>query len=113
MIRTGKFNNKIVKTVDGTFHSQGEWMRWNTLKILERAGEIRELTRQVKFPLIVNDELVCTYIADFMYIDMKTLAVVVEDFKGMRLPEYRLKAKLMHAILGITILETSAPRKRR
>lgn len=46
----------------------------------------------------------CKYIADFVYRqDGKT---IVEDCKGMRTPEYKIKRKLMLWRYNIKILET-------
>ncbi len=45
----------------------------------------------------------CSYYADFVYIkDGKT---VVEDTKGVRTKEYRIKRKLMLHVHGISIVE--------
>ena len=83
----------IKTTVDGiTFDSKKEARRYLELKQAERAGDIEELELQPKFHLIVNNVNVGKY--------------VVEDCKGMKTPVYRLKAKLLKAIYGITILET-------
>jgi hypothetical protein len=98
-----KFGN--VKTVVGeeTFDSRREAERWLTLRLLERAGAIAELKRQVRFPLKVNGKLVCTYVADFVYaIDGK---LIVEDSKGHRTREYITKAKLFEAVNGFSIRE--------
>lgn len=47
-----KYLNKKI-TVDGiTFDSRKEYRRWCELNLLERAGEITGLERQVKFELI-------------------------------------------------------------
>lgn len=93
------------KTVmDGiTFHSKGEAIRYSELKNLERAGKIQSLSLQPKFPIVVNDIKICNYIADFKY----TLdgVEIVEDFKGMVTPIYKLKKKLVKACYGIDILE--------
>lgn len=111
----------MVKTVDGLFHSEGEFKRWEVLKLLEQAGEIRNLERQKKFSLTINGVLICEYFADFCY-DKNTkeydfcrfiFLPIVEDFKGVRTPEYKLKKKLMKAIYGIEILETSAPKEKK
>ena len=101
--------------VDGLrFHSKGEAARWQELKLLERAGVIIELDRQVPYSLCVNGVDICTYTADFAYFEKEER--IVEDFKGFRTAEYRLKAKLMKALLGITIRETGKgtwhPRKK-
>lgn len=94
-------------TVDGrTFASKKEARRYGQLKLREAAGEIRDLLLQVRFPLEVNGVLVCTYVADFVYLEASDWALVVEDTKGVRTDAYRLKAKLMRAVRGITIRET-------
>lgn len=45
-----------------------------------------------------------SYIADFCY-DTKWGTTVVEDCKGLRLPMYILKRKLMRFIHGIEVVE--------
>lgn len=106
------------------FDSKGELARWEELRLLERAGEIQDLRRQVRYELVVNRVRVGVYVADFEYIQWRSLggmrgvpfpplpARVVEDFKGVRTPAYRLKKKLMLALYGIEILETGAPQRR-
>jgi hypothetical protein len=89
------------------FDSKKEFIRWCELRILERAGKISELRRQVKFELIPKQdgERACTYVADFVYIgsDGNT---VVEDTKGVRTDVYKIKRKLMLERYGIRIKET-------
>lgn len=46
----------------------------------------------------------CSYYADFVYRD-KEGNLVVEDTKGVRTSEYRLKKKLMLQVHGIQITE--------
>ena len=101
------------KTVlDGQiFDSRREAARYAELRLLERAGEIHDLQRQVPFVLIPTQrdskgkviERECRYVADFVYTDngMK----VVEDTKGMRTKEYIIKRKLMLEKHGIRIKE--------
>ena len=115
-----KYGNKKV-VVDGIkFDSKKEANRWLVLKQLERDGEITHLQRQVKFILIpAQREIVydgfkkkegkviereCSYVADFTYTTAKG-EKVVEDAKGYKTPEYRIKRKLMHHIHGIRIKE--------
>lgn len=97
---------KAIKTeVNGQkFDSKREAARYSDLILLELAGEISHLERQVKHPLIINSEKICTYIADFVYLEDGVC--IVEDCKGMRTPTYKLKKKLMRAIHGIEIRET-------
>lgn len=100
-------------TVDGiTFDSQKEAMRYAELRLLEKAGEIYDLQRQVPFVIIpkmvdANGKKIpeTKYIADFTYIEKGKLTRTVEDVKGVKTPEYRLKKKLMLYRNGITITE--------
>ena len=69
-----------------------------------KAGEIRNLERQVRFPIIVNGVKVCTYVADYVYDEMA--GRVVEDVKSeftRKDPLFRLKSKLLKATTGIDI----------
>ena len=110
-------------TIDGiTFDSKKEANRYFELKILQKAGEISGLQRQVSYLLIPEQrepdtkgprggihkgkliERPCYYIADFVYTDMIGNKVV-EDTKGMRTAEYKLKRKLMLHVHGIRIKE--------
>lgn len=99
-----KYRNQPTE-VDGIrFDSGKEARRWSELKLLERAGRISNLTRQVKFSLDVNGIHICNYFADFCYDENGD--VITEDCKGVRTKDYRLKAKLMLAIYRIKIRET-------
>lgn len=94
-----KFRNIPVKTEEGRFDSQGEFRRWRELQLLERGGAIEDLKRQVKLPIKVNGRHIAFYVADFVYKDGKRK--VVEDYKSpatAKLPDFRLKWKLMQAL---------------
>lgn len=104
-----KYGNRKCADADGTkFDSLGELARWKDLQLLEKSGSIRALKRQVRFPIVINGALACTYIADFVYFDTFTGSEVVEDFKGVQTPYYLLKKKLMKIVLGISIYESKA-----
>ena len=98
-----KFRNK--KTViDGiTFDSKKEATRYGQLKLLQQCGQIDNLKMQVPFVIEIGGKKICTYKADFTYIEKSRY--VVEDVKGMKTPVYNLKKKLMKAIHGIDIKE--------
>lgn len=100
--------NAVKTKVDGiTFDSKREAARWCHLLLLQKAGLIGDLERQVKYRLEVNGQLVCTYVADFRYTEAGQQ--VVEDVKSAptrKKPEYRIKFKLMRACHGIRIRET-------
>ena len=96
----------IVTEVDNhKFPSRAEARRYMELKLLLRAGAITDLELQPRFDLHVNGIKVATYIGDFAFCENGYR--VVEDVKGVRTPVYRLKAKLMKAIHGITIREVA------
>lgn len=91
--------------VDGiSFDSTKEARRYGELKILQSAGFIKELTRQVSYDLVVEGVHICTYRSDFEYLENGIK--VVEDAKGMRTDIYLIKRRLMLALYGITIKET-------
>lgn len=117
-----KYHSRKI-TADGmTFDSAKEYRRWKDLQLLERAGEISGLQRQAKYVLIPPQrepdrvgpkggrkpgrllERECAYYADFVYI--KGGHEVVEDVKGVKTPEYKIKKKLMLWVHGIRIHET-------
>lgn len=101
-----KYGSKKTE-VDGVwFDSKKEADRYRQLKVLERCAHIKNLNLQPAFPLIVNETLISTYVADFSYFDMRTKEATVEDTKGLKTPVYRLKKKLFEALYGRRILET-------
>lgn len=119
--KNNKYSNKKV-TIDGeNFDSKKEARRWCDLKLLETAGEIKNLQRQVKFLLIPSQykeeidakgkpkqkciERECVYVADFQYIDAHTGELIVEDTKGVRTKDYIIKRKLMLSVYDIRIKE--------
>lgn len=91
--------------IDGIFFdSMGEASRYQELRLNEHAGQISNLRCHVKYALDVNRVRVGYYEADFVYVENGK--EIVEDFKGVRTPVYRLKKKMMKAIYGIEIFET-------
>ena len=113
------------------FDSKAEFIRWCELRIMERAGKISDLQRQVSYELIPTQredstevykagpqkglpkpgaiiEKPCRYVADFVYQqDGKT---IVEDTKGYKKGAaydlFVIKRKLMLIVHGIRIKET-------
>lgn len=121
MAYRSKYGSKKV-TIDGiTFDSQKEAKRYRELSLLERAGKVTDLQRQVKFVLIPSQyepdtvgvrggvrrgkllEREVSYVADFSY--TKDGKMIVEDTKGFRTKDYIIKRKLMLYIHGIRIEE--------
>lgn len=117
-----KYHSKKIEVDGMTFDSRKEYYRWCELCQLERVGKITDLQRQVKYVLIptqyeppaVNKkgtakrgkliERECSYIADFVYTEKENL--VVEDVKGFKTADYKIKRKLMLAVHGIRIKES-------
>ena len=85
------------------FDSKAEAKRYFDLKLMEKAGIIRNLQRQTRWPLMVKNVVVCHYVSDFDYDAHGT--PVVEDTKGMITPLYKLKAKMFEAQYGFAIRE--------
>ena len=106
-----KYGARKVTTATGqTFDSIREYQRFCELNLMQRAGVISDLKCQEKFELIPSQridgkvvEKPCTYIADFVYTENGKK--VVEDAKGMKTKEYRIKKKLMLFVHGIQIKE--------
>ena len=108
MMMKNKYGAKKVNAPDGqVFDSRKEYQRYCVLKMLERAGKISGLRRQVSYELIPKQkgERACNYIADFVYQDSPG-NLVVEDSKGYRTDAYKIKKKLMLWVHGIRIYET-------
>jgi hypothetical protein len=120
-----KYYNQKTYTSDGIKHdSQKEAQRWCELKLLQRAGKISNLQRQVEFELIPNQyetierysksgkklndetkliERKVSYIADFVYDENGN--TVVEDVKSVatQTEKFIIKRKLMLYIHGIKV----------
>lgn len=105
-----KFGNKP----QHGFDSRREERRYQELLLLEWAGKITDLKRQVKFELVPAQyedgkcvERAVNYYADFVYTEGRQL--VVEDVKSditRKQKDYILKRKLMLWVHHIRIRET-------
>ncbi len=111
-MKYNKYSNVKV-TVDGyKFDSKKELKQYQELKLLLKAGVIKELTLQPEFVLQQSFKLngvthrKISYVADFKYIQGKEIVVV--DVKGFKTDIYRLKKKLFLKKYGeqITFIET-------
>ena len=104
-----KYGNTKVKLDGFTFDSLKERDRYLVLLMRQKMGEISGLQIHPKFRLLVNEEKLCTYVADFQYYvchsDIKGSTFVVEDVKGVKTAVYKLKKRLMKTILKIEIKE--------
>ena len=116
-----KYYSRKVTRNGITFDSVKEARRYSELLLLEKAGAITDLQRQVEFELIPAQrepdrvgvrggkikgktiEQKCSYVADFVY--QENGNTVVEDTKGFRTKDYIIKRKLMLWVHGIKIRE--------
>ena len=120
-IVANKYGNRKITRDGMTFDSLKEYRRFCELSLLERAGQITDLQRQVTYLLIPCQyepdtigkrggvkrgkllEREVSYVADFVYTqDGKT---IVEDTKGFKTKDYIIKRKLMLWVHGIRIKE--------
>lgn len=130
---SNKYGAKKVKDpfTGDVFDSKKEYNRWCELRLLERAGRISDLKRQVTFELIPTQreestevykagpqkglpkpgsiiEKAVDYVADFTY--YQDGEYIVEDTKGYKKgAAYQLfviKRKLMLSVHGIRLKET-------
>ena len=103
-----KYCNEKIQIDGQKFDSKKEARRFMQLEILRKQGLISNLRCQVKFELIPKQdgERACNYIADFVYEDISTGETVVEDVKGFKTADYKIKRKLMLYIHGVKITET-------
>lgn len=111
MASWNKYHAKKTTVRGQKFDSKKEAARYQELRLLQLAGEITDLRRQVPFLLIpaqyIDGKCVerrVTYKADFVY--RKDGELVVEDAKGVRTSEYKIKRKLMLERHGIRVKET-------
>lgn len=116
-----KYYSKKVTVGGEMFDSRKEYARYCELSILQRAGKITDIKRQVKFVLIPAQyepdivgvrggvkrgkliERECSYVADFVYTENGKQ--IVEDTKGFKTKDYIIKRKLMLWVHGVQIKE--------
>ena len=95
-----KVSPKSERTMDGiVFDSKLEMNRWAYLKIMEKAGKISNLRRQVVYVLQeefrhqgINHRAI-TYKADIVYMTIR--GETIEDPKGMATPLFKAKKKML------------------
>ena len=120
-----KYKNRRVTFEGETYASRKELKRFQELELMQAAGRITGLRKQVKFVLIpaqfepdrvdyskskkgrkVKGRLLereVAYVADAVY--QQDGETVVEDAKGFRTKDYIIKRKLMLFVHGIRIKE--------
>ena len=95
-----KYHNKKIVIDNIKFDSKKEGNRYRQLRLLEKAGLIRDLELQPAFLLQpsfkkngkTNRKI--EYIADFKYYDLESKKWIIEDTKGFKTDVYKLKKKL-------------------
>lgn len=129
-----KYKSQKVKVGGDVFDSKKEYNRWCELRLLEKAGKITDLERQVKFELIpaqrrsvftgeyyknnskkaragepimkeITIERACNYFADFVYKENGRKVVEDTKSKATKTEAYKIKRKLMLHLYGIKIRE--------
>ena len=114
MKRPHKYGAKRTKVGDLTFDSAREAKRWAELLLLQRAGKISQLERQVVYVLAPSVKLhgearfkpALRYVADFRYYVPETGETIVEDVKSPATAKesaFRIKLHLMKSVHSINV----------
>lgn len=111
-----KYRNVPTVVDNLKFDSLAEARRYGELKLLLRAGLIRDLRLQVRHQLLPavrfhgskRQTPGLDYVSDFEYFDVEKGAEVCEDSKGARTRVYLMKKHMMKALLGMEIFESRA-----
>jgi hypothetical protein len=110
-MQENKYHNKKV-TVDGlTFDSIKEANRWQELRLMERAGKITGLSRQLRIEIVQKTKLhrARHYVADFVYFDKEHGKTIYEDVKGYKkglaYQMFSLKRDILYWRHGIEVTE--------
>ena len=110
MYGQNKYKNRKITVGGEVFDSEREYTRYRELILLQRAGVISDLKRQMPYVVIpvqrIDGKIVeraCSYVADFVY--QENGKTVVEDTKGVRTKDYIIKRKLMLYVHGIRVRE--------
>ena len=101
---------------DGILHaSASEMGRWNALRLLESRGWVKELYRQVRFPLEMDGVSIKTptgrtayYTPDFVYkrwIDGEWV-LIIEEHKGYMDPLAQFRISVFEALYKVKVTVT-------
>ncbi len=109
--RRNKFSAKRTELDGIPFDSKREAKRWAELCLLEKAGEIANLRRQVVLELEGRDGPLLTrtgrrmrLTVDFAYTDLRTGRTIYEDAKGVPTRDYEVR-RAVAAAQGIEVIE--------
>lgn len=108
--KPSKYRNVKVEIDGYIFDSKGESNRYQSLRLLEKAGEIEGIKVHPRYPIIVDGEplkirssgypngRIVIVELDFEYTHCKTKELISEDWKGMDTSLSRLKRALFEAV---------------
>jgi len=104
------YAKKVYDEVYGMFDSKKEYAEYQKLLLLQRAGHIHDLKRQIRFDVIDKTDRFgkCSYIADFEYYDKNNMRHIVDAKgykKGAAYEMFKVKRKLMFSKFGIFVEE--------
>ena len=113
-VKVPKYRSQKVQEGDITHDSKKEARRWAQLQMMQQAGEISDLKRQVPFDLApaihiqgeARKKPALRFFADFTY--MRAGVLVAEDVKSQptrKKEAYRIKKHLMATVHNIHIVE--------
>ena len=108
-----KYQSKPCQVGKEKYRSQRERDRHQELLLMQRAGLIAGVCREVAFVLAPGVKIegekrarpALRYFADFVFSDVRSGLVVVQDAKGMQTPAYRIKKHLMATVHGVHVQE--------
>jgi len=110
-----KYNARKTERDGFIFDSIWEADRYSELKLLERAGLIRDLVVKPKPAFVLQPAYTrsdgkriraITYQPDFTYYDCDLCYTVIEDAKGFETPVFKLKRKMFEYRIGQIIRVT-------
>lgn len=97
----GKKYKNINQEYNGIrYDSKLEANRAQELDLLVKAGEIKKWERQKTLDLYFKDYKICGYRIDFVVYENDPNEITLEEVKGVELPVWRLKWKLLEAIVS-------------
>jgi hypothetical protein len=99
--KPSKYHAQRVEIDNIKFSSKKEGRRYQELKVLQHAKEVKFFLRQVPFYLPGKTK----YLLDFM-VFWKKGDVTFEDTKGFRTQVYKIKKRMVEELYPIKIIET-------
>ena len=94
-MRRNKYGAIKTKVNGQTCDSKAEAKHYTNLLFLEKLGEIKDLKLHPRYPILINDEKVCTVVLDFEFYDTRDEKIHYIDVKGFYTSESKLRHKLL------------------